>query len=120
MRRTLFAVFLACTVVALSATAVSARTTITPSHGTYLGADHHGHTVAFTYSGHKIIDFRVGSNWSFPHATVSGHQVHHTCGGHPQHCIRGKWTDNHTFEGVWNNPNKGGDMKFTAFQYASR
>jgi hypothetical protein len=84
-----------------------------PYEGHYRGMDQDHRTVTFTYSrAHGITNFKVG-HYSFPNASVSGDQWHHTC--HAGYCTRGKWHHDFYVTGVWNiSHSSGGDVFFEA------
>jgi hypothetical protein len=100
-----------------AATSVEARTVL-PYVGHYLGRDGHHRQIAFYYDGSHVRNFKINGTLAVGSAPVQGHQVHHTCDHHRNKCIRGHWSWDTTFVGVWNDPRQGHDVSFEVFLYA--
>jgi hypothetical protein len=91
---------------------------VLPYAGHYQGRDGHHRHVTFYFDGHQIKDFKVDGHLFLSGAPVQGHQVHHYCNHHTSKCIRGHWSWDTTFTGVWNDPRQGHDVSFTADLYS--
>ena len=108
---------------AAAAPADAARTglearAVLPYVGHYRGADGHHRLVTFYYNGHSISNFAVSGHVLVSSAPVQGATVHHRCDSRTNKCVRGHWSWDTTFMGVWNDPNQGHESAFEAFLYA--
>jgi hypothetical protein len=95
-----------------------ARTAVLPYVGHYMGRDGHHRLVKFYYDGHAIHDVTVNGHRFVSSAPVRGVTVHHKCDSHTNKCVRGHWSWDTTFEGIWNDPQSGHQAHFTADLYS--